>query len=657
MSKAVKIGFSALTGIGIGVLLSYASKEKEEDCGCNHSSEKNGETKKVFGDENQDNFDPIVIGRIKAGLTPSNKQYKEQYAKDLKRWGTKEGVIDVSNDEEEKKKKKKQLSAMAKQGEALVKTQLPKVTKVKTKPKKNLSPIEDWYTWLRKEFDVTQVTITNTSNEEKTITLWGAHKGLSVSPPAPRDVEDHEVITTVTIPTAVGVGVHPQGIAVNPVNGFAYVANQLSNNVSVIAPTGQVVKLIQLQPSIFPGYNSPVAVAVNTKETSPNYGKVYVVGSVANTVSVIDLSYTVTKEIPVGVRPVDIAFNPVNENLYVANLVGDDVSVIDTTTETVSASMPAGQDPLGVGINLSNGDIFVANSGDNTVSVYDSTNTPVTTILGVGTRPVSIIYHPVNNEMYAVATDSNNVIPIDPNLYTTSLPIGVGNKPYGIVFNGNNNFLYVGNRDDETYTVIAPNKSIRATISLGNVNIGFGINATENVLFSSDTGANLVNVIGYADQSSSITIDDDFSQKNKNFQHNPALVKHVKFVLSGTERFKVLTLREETITGVEKNTPLSFRNYDSPQNFLNVSEVFGMDGAMIDGLNSWLFKIAGLQTITLLVYYRQFNMYELMPERTPQAIGGDNLANGIPESWKKQLAKEQRQINHQSKKVNHERIN
>jgi len=650
MSKAVKIGFSALTGIGIGVLLSYASKDNGDDCGCKHPNENDGQTKKVFGDDKQDSFDPVTIGRIKAGLTPSNKQYREQYLKDLKRWGTKEGVIDVSNDEEEKKKKKKQLSGMAKAGDAMVKKHLPKTIHIKSQPKKKLTPVESWYAWLRKEFDVTQVTITNTSTEEKTITLWGAHKGLSVSPPVPGDVEDHEVITTVTIPAAVGAGVHPQGIAVNPVNGFAYVANQLSNNVSVIAPTGHVVKLIQLQPSIFPGYNSPVAVAVNTKPSSPDFGKVYVVGSVANTVSVIDLTHNVTKEIPVGVRPVAIAFNPVNENLYVANLAGDDVTVIDTTTETVNATLPVGQDPFGVGINLSNGDIFVANSGDNSVSVFDSTHAPVTTIAGVGTKPVSIIYHPVNNEMYAVATGSNNVIPIDTGLYTISPAIGVGNKPHGIVFNSNNNFLYVGNKDDETYTVIAPDKSIRATISLGNVNIGFGINATENVLFSSDTGANLVNVIGYADQSSSITIDDDFSQKNKNFQHNPALVKHVKFVLSGSERFKVLTLREETITGMENNTPLSFRSYDSPQNFLNVSEVFGMDGSLIDGLNSWIFKIAGQQTITLLVYYRQFNMYELMPERTPDAIGGDNLANGIPESWKKQLANEKQQPNiHQTK--------
>ena len=66
-----------------------------------------------------------------------------------------------------------------------------------------------------------------------------------------------------------------------------------------------------------------------------------------------------------------------------------------------------------------------------------------------------------------------------------------------------------------------------------------------------------------------------------------------------------------------------------------------MEGSMIDGLNSWIFKIAGLQTITLLVYYRQFEMYHLLPETAPKAVDL-RPGNGIPESWKKQIAQAQK---------------
>ena len=393
---------------------------------------------------------------------------------------------------------------------------------------------------------------------------------------------------------------------------MAYVANQLSNNVSVIDANGQLVQLVALQPALIPGFNSPVAIAVNSNSASANYGKVYVAGSVSNTVSVIDLSFNVTNTIATGVRPIDLAFNPVNEQLYVANLFSDDVTVIDTTTENVSTTLVVGTDPLGVGINPTNGEIYVANSSDDTVSVFDATDNLVTTIAGVGTTPASVTYHPVNDEMYAVSTGSNEVFPIEASTHNLLAPIATGNNPYKSVFNTNNNYLYVGNRIDETITVIAPDKSIRTTISKGNVNIGFAINPAANQLLVSDTSADLVNLIGYADQSSSISINKDYGHKSQNFMHNPAIVKHTKWVLSGAERFKVLNHIEETPTGTKKTTPISHENYKSPQNFLNVSEVTELEGTVIDGKNTWQFKIAGLQTITLIVYFRQFEFWRTM---------------------------------------------
>ncbi len=538
MNRVLQIGISALTGLGLGILFSYALVKEKED-----SDEDT---------EDQDSYDKRAVKRKKRPATPR-------------------------------------------------------------KPVKRYVSKERWENWLKNKFHRLQVTITNTSTEPRIITLWGANKGtLSVSPPNPADVEDHAISFAVTIPAAIGVGIQPQGIAVNPVNGYAYVANQLSNNVSVITPTGGLVTLIQLQPSNLPGSNSPVAVAVNTRSDSPNYGTVYVAGSVADTISVIDLGYNVTGEIATGPRPVDIAFNPVNENLYVANLAGDTVSVIDTNTETVSATLAVGSGPLAIGINPTNGDIYVGNSSDDSVTVFDQGDNLITTIAGVGVRPVSITYHPVNDLMYVVGSDSNDVTPIDTSLYTTLAPIAVGNSPGEIIFNTNNDFLYLVNSLDNTITVIAPDNSIRATLSLGNVNFGLAINQSENILFASDTANNTVNVIGYNDQSSSIIVSDNYQELAEDTQHVPAIVKHVKFVLSGENRFDVLTLREESVTGKFNDSPLSLSSYNNPQNFLNAYEVFGMDGQIISGLHSWIFQIAGEQTISLLVYFKQLDTYSLL---------------------------------------------
>ena len=571
----------------------------------------------------------VQIGRLKSVGVPSHLKKLDKYLKDLARWGTKEGVIDVSNDEDAKKKKKKLLKGISRQGKSVTKRYLEaKKKEFQTKGKK-VDTKEDLLNALQKDYEVTQVTIKNTSDEEREISLWEANRSVTVSSPNPTDVEDHSVINELVV----GDTIHPQGMAVNPVNQLTYIANQLSNNVSVVGTDGQLVNLVQLEPSNFPGFNSPVDVAVNTKKGSANYGTVYVIGSVSNTLSIINLNFEVIQTVDVGVRPLSISFNPVNEKLYVSNYVGNSISVIDTNTLQQEV-IDTGKHPLGVGVNTQSGEVFVANSADNSISVFDKDNQPITQIDNVGQKPTNIAYHPGTQEMYVVSTETNEAIPVNAGNYQIGAPIEVGENPYEIVYNENNDFIYVASRDDDKVTVIAPDKSVRASLDLGAINNGFAINQTSNVLFTSLTTTGFINVIGYEEQSSSVIVDEDFEEKRRDFQHNPVVVKHAKFILSGNERFNVLRLREGNSTGNSAVRTISFNDYRSPQNIQNVSEVNGLEGAVIDGSNGWDFKVAPNQTITMMVYYRQFDMYNLLPETSRKSVGVEmskgvakNLAN------------------------------
>jgi len=615
MNKGAKIGlFATLTAVGAGMYFAFLSKNKKGATSTTRSSEKKKLIKKVVGKE-EDNFISLSNQRIQASINATKRYRKDQFKEDLKTFGTEVGLIDVSNDENSSKEEKKRYNNIAKIGSSIALQSIPNLLHSKTKLKKRTTP-SAYQSYLQKEFSKTQVTIANSSTQEKLIRLWGANSSATISPPAPEDVEDHEIITNVAIPISLGVGVQPQGMAFNPKNGFTYVANQLSNNVTVIDKTGQVVAVVGLQPSSLPGFNSPVAIAVNSNTSSSNYGKVYVVGSVADTISVIDNSHSVINEISTGARPIAIAFNPVNEQLYVPNFAANNVTVIDTITEAVTTTLAVGTAPIGVGVNSSNGDIYITNSIDNSVSVFDSSNSSITTIAAVGTKPVSATYHPLNDEMFIVATDSNNIYPIDATNHTLGAAIATGNSPYTSIYNSSNEFIYVGNQDDDTFTIIATNHSVRSTVNVGgNINIGFIFSPSENQLFVSDTTSNTVNIIGYAAVSSSITINEDYDEKAQNFLHNPAIVKHIKWVLSGDARFKILQFVEETPTGLRKSTPISHENYKSPQNYSNVSEMTELEGTMIDGKTSWLFKIGGLQTITFIVYYRQFQFEQFIPNK------------------------------------------
>ena len=73
--------------------------------------------------------------------------------------------------------------------------------------------------------------------------------------------------------------------------------------------------------------------------------------------------------------------NPAGTRVYVTNYDSNNVSVIDTATNTVVATVTVGSDPFGVSENPAGTKVYVANQGSNNVSVIDTaTNTVVATV-------------------------------------------------------------------------------------------------------------------------------------------------------------------------------------------------------------------------------------------------------------------------------------
>ena len=88
--------------------------------------------------------------------------------------------------------------------------------------------------------------------------------------------------------------------------------------------------------------------------------------------------------ISAGGYPWGVAVNPSTNTVYVANMTGNSVSVIDGSTNTVTATVSVGRNPFGVAINPSTNTIYVANAGDNSVSVIDGSTNTVTSTITVG---------------------------------------------------------------------------------------------------------------------------------------------------------------------------------------------------------------------------------------------------------------------------------
>lgn len=517
--------------------------------------------------------------------------------------GTSEKIADVVHDQIRKPQKSKK--PFPNDFSSLAYHDLMNKWKKRPFDPQSINPYSDIF----QDFPKVQITVYNNSLLEKEVTLWGASATALFSPPLATDVQDQVIVAQIGAST----GTHPQGIVYNPVNQLMYVANQLSGTVTVIGASNEIVKVIQLDPS-FPGFSSPVALTVNTNSLSAKNGFVYVASSVANVISAIDLSLNVQAVVSVGVRPVAVCFNPVNNNIYVANLVSDSLTVLDAETllEVSGSPLLTGIGPIAVGVNPDNGEVYAANSVGNSISVYNSSNIFLTTIAGVGNRPVSVTYNPANQSMYVVATNSNQVVQINPITHLIAAIVPVGTQPYNSFFDNANNYLYVQNRQSQSMTVIQLDNQVVATLNVGSQSTGSAYNPANNSIYISDTSNNRINVIGFNTLNSSISINAEYAELRADFQSNPAIIQHAKFVVTGPERINSFRLEKFTPTGSRKSQAISFEQFASPQSTLNVAEATALAGTVIDGKMNWRFKLPAQHTVSILLWFRQFQTKDLL---------------------------------------------
>jgi YVTN family beta-propeller protein len=246
--------------------------------------------------------------------------------------------------------------------------------------------------------------------------------------------------------------------------------------------------------------NSVIAtVPVGTKPRAiafdPGNGNLYVANLTGNSVSVINGSTnTVIATVPVGSEPLAIAFDPSNGDLYVANRTSNTVSVISGSTNTVIATVPVGSEPLAIALDPSNGDLYVVNSLDGTVSVINgSTNTVVATV-PVGSFPVGIAFDPINGDLYVAnngATPST-VSVIDGSTNTVVATIGVAVGPSSIAFDPSNGDLYVasdsGPNYDQVSVINGSSNTVVATLTVNDLSTAVAFDANNGNVYVVNQG-------------------------------------------------------------------------------------------------------------------------------------------------------------------------
>ena len=213
------------------------------------------------------------------------------------------------------------------------------------------------------------------------------------------------VVDTIT------VGGEPEGVAYDPGKGEIFVANALSDVVSVISDkTDAVVANVTTEygtSAIAYGRGEVFAANIPPNNRSNPTAE-------SDTVSVIsDSNNTVVANITVGNSPQSVAYDAGKNEMFVANLDSETISVISDKSNSVIKTLSVGNYPYMIAYDQPNGELFVTcsngtglvdpNSLVGTVSVISDNSNTVTaniTLGGPRSSGAGVVYDSAKSEVF-----------------------------------------------------------------------------------------------------------------------------------------------------------------------------------------------------------------------------------------------------------------
>jgi len=202
------------------------------------------------------------------------------------------------------------------------------------------------------------------------------------------------------------------------------------------------------------------------------------------------------------------------KDIYVANHLPKDISVIDSTTNTLVTTVGVGIAPEDVVYAASTDSIIAVGTGKTTggfASYGPLSGSPAVTTMSCNCQYVGAAFASSNDQVYISDNANNEVQVLDPSTMTLSgSPIAVGNYPYGVAFDPNNGYVYVINNGDSTVSVIdTSSNTVVNTINLPGTLTSFVSIAyapSSNDLYVADLNNARVTVIDASNGTPSVVI-------------------------------------------------------------------------------------------------------------------------------------------------------
>jgi YVTN family beta-propeller protein len=202
-------------------------------------------------------------------------------------------------------------------------------------------------------------------------------------------------------------------VAMGPVhaallNGRIWVANSVSNSVSVFSPAVSAGTIgastdVNLPPGFAPVFvhSTEAGTMYVANATSPDPNAAAGTVDAINTASIANV---VTFVIPVGRNPVAMAETPDGKELYVVNQGDNNVSHIHTIDKTFTAPIPVGSSPSLAYARNDNQKIFVLNQGSGTITTINTLDDSIAGTVGADAGANFMIYESHRNRLYVTSS-------------------------------------------------------------------------------------------------------------------------------------------------------------------------------------------------------------------------------------------------------------
>jgi len=227
-------------------------------------------------------------------------------------------------------------------------------------------------------------------------------------------------------------------LSYNPNTNVTAVSEQTTNLVYIISGTSTATTI---------SITNPKGLAFNTTDNNLHITKF-------NQINVYDTSFNLIDTYTGGLGEFDIAYNSINNTMYVCNFAGSDVTVFDCTTSAVTNTISVGTNPSRAAFNSDDNIMYIINDADDTVSVIDcNTDTVTDTIsftLGALDDLVDLYYVTGQNKLLLTDGSGQNLYQV--NTVTNTIICSDSTFPSsarGIVYDDSRNYIYVLDNSSE----------------------------------------------------------------------------------------------------------------------------------------------------------------------------------------------------------------